>query len=276
VLLSNANTYSGNTSVNSGTLTIDTTGSIASGNVTVASGATLNVNGALVSTANVTANGATNFAGNHTANPTLPIPLGLLNVGPSTTVKVAASDGAFRPAVLSPSSLNIDPSGKIDLTNNELVMTSTTADQALTLIQSGQINSSLLPDANHALGYINMSGANAGSAEVRYTLKGDANLDGTVDVGDLGALATSYGITGGMSWANGDFNQDHNVDVGDLGTLATNYGTSLGNGPAAGQVAQSLAVAAGGGAAVPEPGTLGMIGLVASGLLVRRARRGAK
>ena len=39
---------------------------------------------------------------------------------------------------------------------------------------------------------------------------------GGVDVGDLGALATAYGLTGGQSWINGDFNQDANVDVGDL------------------------------------------------------------
>jgi hypothetical protein len=235
----------------------------------------MNVNGSLASTAVVNANGSTNFAGNHTAGATLPVPLGTLNVGPSTTVKVNASDFAFRPAVLSPTSLAVDPTGKIDLTNNELVTTGT-ADQALTMIQAGQISSSLLPDPTKALGYVNLSGADAGKVEVRYTLKGDTNLDGNVDVGDLGALATSYGISGGMSWANGDFNQDHNVDVGDLGALATNYGNHLANGPSS-QVAESLAiVASGGGAAVPEPGTLGLIGLFASSLLARRRRRSGR
>ncbi len=55
-------------------------------------------------------------------------------------------------------------------------------------------------------------------------LPGDANLDGSVDVTDLGILATNYGIGSGAEWANGDFNGDGSVDVSDLGILATNYG----------------------------------------------------
>lgn len=113
--------------------------------------------------------------------------------------------------------------------------------------------------------------------EIRYTLKGDTNLNGSVDVGDLGALATSYGISGGMSWGNGDFNRDGNVDVGDLGALATNYGTQLATSPSAGTTlaASPLAVvtSATSTAAVPEPSTIALLGLGAMGLMSRRARR---
>jgi formylglycine-generating enzyme required for sulfatase activity len=56
-------------------------------------------------------------------------------------------------------------------------------------------------------------------------LRGDANGDGMVDVGDLGILAANYGMTSGATWAQGDFNNDGAVDVGDLGILAANYGT---------------------------------------------------
>src|SRR2546423_5602595 len=91
---------------------------------------------------------------------------------------------------------------------------------------SGAIFSSLA-DANHALGYADIG---AGKTEVRYTLKGDTNVDATVDVGDLGALATFYGVTTGAIWSQGDFNYDGMVDVGDLGALATNYGQSLATG----------------------------------------------
>ncbi len=55
---------------------------------------------------------------------------------------------------------------------------------------------------------------------------GDFNLDGAVDVSDLGILATNYGTTNGMTWSDGDANGDGAVDVSDLGILATNYGTS--------------------------------------------------
>src|SRR2546423_5407333 len=108
---------------------------------------------------------------------------------------------------------------------------------------SGAIFSSLA-DANHALGYADIG---AGKTEVRYTLKGDANLDATVDVGDLGALATFYGLTTGAIWSQGDFNYDGQVDVGDLGSLATNYGAALSGGSA---VAIPNALVATG---VPEP-----------------------
>jgi hypothetical protein len=65
-----------------------------------------------------------------------------------------------------------------------------------------------------------------------FTFRGDANANRTVDVGDLGALATNYGITTGGTWAKGDFNYDQKVDVGDLGALATNYGKTLAAGTA--------------------------------------------
>jgi GH35 family endo-1,4-beta-xylanase len=57
------------------------------------------------------------------------------------------------------------------------------------------------------------------------TAYGDANLDKSVDVGDLGILAANYGGTG-KTWSQGDFNGDGLVDVGDLGILAANYGTN--------------------------------------------------
>jgi hypothetical protein len=54
-------------------------------------------------------------------------------------------------------------------------------------------------------------------------IPGDANGDGSVDVGDLGILAANYGGTG-KTWSQGDFNGDGAVDVGDLGILAAHYG----------------------------------------------------
>jgi hypothetical protein len=61
-------------------------------------------------------------------------------------------------------------------------------------------------------------------------IAGDANLDGAVDVGDLGILAANYGKTIGATWSQGDFNGDGAVDVGDLGILAANYGTASSSG----------------------------------------------
>jgi T5SS/PEP-CTERM-associated repeat protein len=71
------------------------------------------------------------------------------------------------------------------------------------------------------------SGSLAGFTVLTFTgspIAGDANLDGQVDVGDLGVLAANYGKTSGATWSTGDFNGDSKVDVGDLGILAANYG----------------------------------------------------
>jgi hypothetical protein len=56
---------------------------------------------------------------------------------------------------------------------------------------------------------------------------GDCNLDGRVNVIDLGLLASNYNQTSGQ-WANADFNGDGVTNVIDLGLLASNYryGTS--------------------------------------------------
>lgn len=73
--------------------------------------------------------------------------------------------------------------------------------------------------------------------------RGDADLDGDVDLSDLGTLATYYGETSGVLWTQGDFDGDGDVDLSDLSVLAANYG--------AGE-AQALADFAE-IAAVPEP-----------------------
>ena len=72
-----------------------------------------------------------------------------------------------------------------------------------------------------------MAGVNVNLGDIAVSiLPGDANGDGSVDVSDLGILATNYGGTSGFWWREGDFTRDGAVDVSDLGILATNYGTS--------------------------------------------------
>jgi hypothetical protein len=61
----------------------------------------------------------------------------------------------------------------------------------------------------------------------RYTFAGDANLDGQVDVADLGALATNWQTS--SNWTGGEFNYDGFVDVSDLGALATNWQDGAGS-----------------------------------------------
>jgi hypothetical protein len=140
--------------------------------------------------------------------------------------------------------------GKMDLSNNQLSVGGTTLGTIRTDLHDGLLYTSA---SGGALGYADQGG---GVIEVKFTLPGDANLDGSVAVGDLGALATNYGVTAGAFWSQGDFNYDGKVDVGDLGALATNYGASLPNIAAS---AQAVATTTAALASVPEPATLGML-----------------
>jgi hypothetical protein len=58
-------------------------------------------------------------------------------------------------------------------------------------------------------------------------LPGDADLDGDVDLADLGALAASYGQVQNVTWSKGNFDFDTDVDLADLGALAANYGAGI-------------------------------------------------
>jgi hypothetical protein len=87
---------------------------------------------------------------------------------------------------------------------------------------------------------------------------GDADLDGDVDLSDLGALAAHYGGASGLDWLQGDFDHDGDVDLNDLGTLATNYGAG-----AARAMADFQALM------VPEPTCVAML---AMGMLTMRRR----
>jgi autotransporter-associated beta strand protein len=123
---------------------------------------------------------------------------------------------------------------------------------------------------NTALGYAESSvvlGAGGGTFKgqsvdgtavlVRYTLYGDANLDGTVDTVDFNNLASNFSQSG--NWSQGDFNFDGVVDTVDFNLLAANFSQSL---PASGL-----------GSLVPEPISLLSVGLFGFAATARRRQR---
>ncbi len=175
-------------------------------------------------------------------------------------------------------SLSIANGASLDLSNNSMVVDYTGAVGTLVNtvrqhFQTGRISSSSA-DAAHQLGYADNAAlglatfggqsVDSTSILIKYTFGGDANLDGTVDVSDLGALATSWQSSG--VWVNGDFNYDGFVDVSDLGMLATNWQQSSGS------LTAAMASVGLGGASVPEPGSVAAALVVGLGMLGRRSR----
>jgi hypothetical protein len=153
--------------------------------------------------------------------------------------------------------LSITGTGKLDLTNSNLIVDDTSGSTAApvadmksgSLFTSDSISGEKLTGLT--LGYLDTGT----QLDIKYTWDGDLNLDGTVTNADLTAMTSGNG----SSWATGDLNYDgvKNADdwsLFELGAAAYNANKGLI------------------GAGVPEPTTLAMIGLpVVMGL--RRRRR---
>ncbi|HXE51744.1 MAG TPA: dockerin type I domain-containing protein, partial [Tepidisphaeraceae bacterium] len=154
-----------------------------------------------------------------TANSTFTITGGLM--------QFAASNLPFSATL---SGLSITAPGKLDLTDNSLLVTNPASDpqaQVQSCVMSGAVYSSLA-DANHALGYVGWSDdliptLNPNSMLVKLTVPGDTNLDGTVDLRDFQRLSRHFGQTS-ADWADGDFNYDGTVSLSDLLTLTRHFG----------------------------------------------------
>jgi autotransporter-associated beta strand protein len=114
----------------------------------------------------------------------------------------------------------------------------------------------------------------------RYTLLGDATLDGIVDFNDLVQLAQNYNTavsaTTDSWWFHGDFTGDGTVDFNDLVKLAQNYNTALPSEAVPGAPAGFEADMAAAFASVPEPATTAWLGIGGAAALAGRRGRAAR
>ena len=117
-----------------------------------------------------------------------------------------------------------------------------------------------------AVGYLV---AGDGSATVSFAAPGDTNLNGSVDVFDLVAVnsAGKYGTGTAAVWSQGDFNYDGVTNVFDL--VSINSAGAYGQG----NYFPATPTSIGSVAAVPEPGTLGLVAAGLAALAVSRRRR---
>ncbi len=161
--------------------------------------------------------------------------------------------------------------GRLDLNNNDLIIDYTGTSPLATVRDqihggfasgawTGKGIATSMGDATHGLGYAdnNSLGLASFSGQVvdstsiliKYTYFGDANLDGQVDITDLGRLATNWQTAG--YWPQGDFDYSGFIDISDLGKLATNWQLGVGSpmGPSLNEALASLGFS---GTNVPEP-----------------------
>ncbi len=272
VTLNNANTFTGLTSISSGTLIIGPTGSLASNNITLLHNTSLTVQsgGALTST-------ALNLSVGNGAH---------LVVAPTTPGKV----------VLQLSNLT-DYGAQIDLNNTDMIIHNYSVSGTTSLIRNGYasgtwsgnglISTSANTNSNHTttLGTIENSsdGITSGGPAlystfdgipvvstdtlVKYTYYGDCNLDGKVDGSDYSLIDNGYSSQQSedslplSGWYNGDFNYDGVIDGSDYALIDNafnNQGTAFPSASADVSAAVQIAVIAN-GTSVPEPAMLATV-----------------
>jgi hypothetical protein len=167
----------------------------------------------------VAAGAAVSFAsGQHLAS---------LNV--SGVAAVAPVPTGHAQSALFVNSLTITASGRLDLSNNQLVLTYFGASPigswngsiytGITgLVTSGRIVSSAARGTFTTLGVSDSSS----SVVVKYTYGGDANLDGKVNVDDYVRIDSNVGLPGTSGWSKGDFNYDGKINIDDYVIIDAN------------------------------------------------------
>jgi autotransporter-associated beta strand protein len=277
-----------------------------SGNISGAGGITLNGTNSALAVGTVALSGTNTYQG-ATVVDTGTLLLGATGALPSTTsltigtatatalVQLGTSTGAQ-----TISGLTINAGSDLDVNNNHIFIkyangTQATVDAAVRayLIAgrnggawngAGGIDSSaaaLPANSHYALGYADgadhvVAGLSSGQIEIKYTLLGDADLDGSVTGSDFTALVGNLGKSGRV-WDQGDFDYDGSVTGSDFTDLVGNLGKSASGAdvvlPAADYAAiDAFAAANGLMADVPEPASAGMMIVAGLGIMSRRRR----
>jgi pectate lyase len=262
--------------INAGTATVDAFGQ-AAGNLTVATGATLNITA-----------GRLDVWGSMTVNGRVTWQAGQLGTTSATNLVIGDGVhptsvllGAGRDKLLRVHSLAIGTLARLDLSDNAMIVDSGSISAIAAAITTGYASGTWLGDGvtsssapgsilKTALGYATADSigvtmfhnqpVDGSNILVLYTLAGDANLDGEVSTLDFNALAANFGLTSKL-WYQADFDYDGEVNTQDFNLLAANFGQQLA--PASPNAGMP-------GATVPEPSSILLITPLLAGLLSRK------
>ncbi len=216
----------------------------------------------------------------------------------STTLQLSHESGASYVG-----SLTINSGSTLDITNNHLFIVYGSGSDPMSTIysylKSGYNNShwngpgiisstAQSPTGGHSygIGFSDsadgvVSGLTSGEIELKYTLLGDANLDGTVNATDFSILSANFG-QGYTNWDQGNFLYTSSINGSDFSALSANMGDGDSGADSVvtkADIAALDAFAAANGlpeptiGVVPEPASLAVLSLSAVAIMARHRRK---
>jgi hypothetical protein len=167
-----------------------------------------------------------------------------------------------------------DAQSFIDLADNEMLIHQGDPAAVTDLLQSGHAGGAWNGGGIHSSSAADQPGRALGLQEtddglrVAFTWAGDINLDGKVDIADLGILAANWQQSDRFWW-QGDANYDSQVNIADLGILAANWQKGAGAPPVSFEQAMAMFDVFN-GIVIPEPAAACLVAV--AGLLAIRRR----
>ena len=239
LIISTANTYTGGTIVNAGTLIVANPTALGTGGIAIHIGGTLQLQSSFAQAVTVPSlqlDGSTNAwsAAVDITNNKLIIEDAITHAGTLATVQNQVAFGASHATGIISTAL---PAGTaIAVLDNAVTQFTSFGGVAV--------------DANAIL--------------VAPELLGDANVDGKVDLNDLNIVLNNLG-TANINWTSGNFDGAATIDLNDLNDVLNNLGQTFAN-PTSTE--QALAAQA-----APEPASLTLLASAVALPLFRRSRR---
>ena len=303
----------GKASVTLGGGILNLSGPISASAVTDAATTTLNINGSVSGSPNLVSNGLTNFAANSGTSGPVAVTLGSLSIGAAGKMTVNSAGLHVNRSVVEVGSLTFAdtpaaPGGLLNLMDNDLIVHSgnlaniiseiaAASDEGLWNGGGGITSSVAAAGGNTTLAAVlNDDGTGTHTALystfdkqtvidsdvlVKYTFAGDADLSGTVNGSDYTLIDNGFNSQGSADplsgWRNGDFNYDGVINGDDYILIDNSFNTEGSTSFAASSAGPAEMIAGDteiiATPAVPEPSSLGLIGIGAVALLGKRRRR---